>query len=295
MIKYFNRKIKNYEIEKVAGEKYLEWSYSCPIGVTVLELIAKKKFFSNIYGFFCDTKLSTSKIDSFTKDFNIDMSISQKQISDFSSFNDFFTRKLLNTARPITDNRNILTSPGDGKALAYENIDIDNLIQVKGYTYSLKELICDEALAKKYAGGTCLVLRLCPTDYHRFHFIDDGICSPSKQIKGDYYSVNPIALNKIAQIFCRNKREISLFNSDNFGNVIILEVGATGVGSIVQTYTANERAYKGDEKGYFKFGGSTTILFFEPNTVKIDDDIITQTNMGFESAVLMGENIGFSI
>ena len=96
-------------------------------------------------------------------------------LSDFKSFNDFFIRKLTPEARPINKDKNILISPGDGRLLAYTNIDINSLIQVKGITYSLSELLEDNPIANEYAGGTCLVLRLCPTDYHRLHFIDNGI------------------------------------------------------------------------------------------------------------------------
>lgn len=114
----------------------------------------------------------------------------------------------------------------------------------------------------------------------------------NKENKGDYYSVNPIALKAVSELFCKNKREWSIFNSDNFGDVLCIEVGATFVGSIMQTYVPGKRLKKGDEKGYFKFGGSTTILFFEKGKVKIDKDIIDQTNKGYETSVVLGEKIG---
>jgi phosphatidylserine decarboxylase len=138
-------------------------------------------------------------------------------------------------------------------------------------------------------------LRLCPTDYHRFHFIDSGIPKENHCIKGHYYSVNPIALKSIPKLFCENKREWSLFKSDNFKDVLHIEVGATCVGSIFQTYSPDTKVNKGDEKGYFKFGGSTTILFFEKDSVKIDSDILDQSKFGFECKVLFGENIGTKI
>jgi phosphatidylserine decarboxylase len=292
MIKYYNRKTKDYSIEKVAGEKYLNWTYSSPIGMTLLEALIKKKFFSSVYGWYLDRGLSKSKIDSFINEFDLDISIAEKNQFDFSSFNDFFYRKLKPTARPIDENKNSVVSLGDGKLYAYENIDLNNLVQVKGFTYSLRELIKDDKTAEKYSNGTCLILRLCPTDYHRFHFIDDGVCEETVKINGAYYSVNPIALQKVEKLFCENKREWSTFHSDNLGDVLYVEVGATCVGSIIQTFTPNKRVTKGDEKGYFKFGGSTVILFFQPNTIKIDKDIVEQTQLGFESYVLMGEKIG---
>ncbi|EJO5348935.1 phosphatidylserine decarboxylase [Clostridium botulinum] len=292
MIKYYNRKTKNYDIEKVAGEKYLNWTYSSPIGMNLLEMFIKKKFFSKIYGFYCDQKLSSKKINKFIKDFDIDISLSENDPNTFNSFNDFFTRKLKKEARPINSNKNILISPGDGKILAYKNLNLNSVTEIKGINYSFYELLNNDVLAKEYNNGCCLILRLCPTDYHRFHFIDNGTCEDTIKLDGSYYSVNPIALSKIPSLFCKNKREYCIFHSENFGDVIFMEVGATCVGSIIQTYKPNTKMLKGDEKGYFKFGGSTVILFFKENTIEIDNDIIDQSKLGYETAVLMGESIG---
>ncbi|MCY6485854.1 phosphatidylserine decarboxylase [Clostridium aestuarii] len=292
MIKYFNRQTNSYEIEQVAGDKYLQWTYSSPIGMKILELIIKKKIFSSMYGWFCESKLSRSKIQKFIDEFNISEDEFSNPKSDFKNFNNFFTRKLVQEARPINYNKDILISPGDGRLLAYENIDINKLIQVKGLTYNLIDLIQNKKLAKHYSNGTCIILRLCPTDYHRFHFIDDGVCDEIHSIEGSYYSVNPIALEKIPKLFCENKREYTILYSKNFGDIIYIDVGATCVGSIIQTYTPFNPIKKGEEKGYFKFGGSTIILFFEKNKIKIDSDIIEHTKKGFETKVHMGEKIG---
>jgi phosphatidylserine decarboxylase len=295
MIQVYNRTTKSYEEELIAGKKYIEWTYESPVGKNITELIAKKKLFSKVYGIFCDTKFSTNKISAFVENFNVDMSMSKKKIDEFTSFNDFFTRELTPEARPINKNKNVLISPGDGRITAYENIDLDNIVQIKGLTYSLKELINNDTVASKYKNGVCIILRLCPTDYHRFHFIDSGIPYENHYIKGHYYSVNPIALKAIPKLFCENKREWSLFKSDNFKDILHIEVGATCVGSIIQTYSSNVRVSKGDEKGYFKFGGSTTILFFEKDCIKIDADILDQSKLGFECAVKLGEDIGIKV
>lgn len=292
MIKVYNRKTKTYDIEQVAGLKYINWSYSSPVGKSFVELFVKKKMFSKVYGNYCDSSLSKKKIQPFIDEFNIDMSLCNKNINEFENFNDFFARTLTNEARPIDFSEDILISPGDGRLSAFENIDLDNVVQIKGFTYSLRELIDDPKVAEEFKGGTCLILRLCPTDYHRFHFVDNGTCGETKKISGFYYSVNPIALNNISELFCKNKREWSLFNSDNFGEILHVEVGATCVGTILQTYTPGKRVTKGEEKGYFKFGGSTTILFLKKGMVKVDSDIVEQTKLGFETKVNMGETIG---
>lgn len=292
MIKYYNRQTKNYEVEKVAGDKYLNWTYSSPVGMTLLELFLKKKAFSKFYGKYCDTRFSSKKIPEFIKNFDIDMSVSKNKVEDFKCFNDFFIREVTPEGRPLTMEQDIVISPGDGRLSAFKDIDLDELVQIKGLTYSLKELIQDDSIAQKFKNGICLILRLCPVDYHRFHFVDNGVCDETVKIRGHYYSVNPIALNKKPKLFCENKREWSLFHSENFGEILHVEVGATCVGTIVQTYVPGSRVTKGSEKGYFKFGGSTTILFFQKDTISIDEDILHQTSLGYETKVNMGEKIG---
>ena len=295
MIKVYNRQTKKYDIELVSGEKSLKWLYGTNTGKSMVHILIKRKLASNLVGSFCDSKASKKRIKKFINNLNIDMSESLKPHNEFKTFNDFFTRKLKADARNIDTNINNLITPGDGRLLAYENISLNKIIQVKGFTYSLSELISDDDIAKQYNGGTCLVLRLCPTDYHRFHFVDSGIPTKTQKIKGHYYSVSPYALNKIPKLYCENKREWSILKSENFGDILCIEVGATCVGSIIQTYTPLTHVSKGDEKGYFKFGGSTTILFLKEGFAKIDKDIIEQSNLGYETLVTMGEKIGTKI
>ncbi|MCX7920554.1 MAG: phosphatidylserine decarboxylase [Clostridia bacterium] len=292
MIKLYNRSTKGYDIEKVAGGGMIGSLYNSKLGKAGLELLVKRKIFSVLTGLFCDRGISAGRIKRFVEDYNIDMGECPHSVDDFRCFNDFFTRKLKSEARPFNSDTSLLLSPGDGRLRVWKDIDIDKLVQVKGITYSLKELLADEKLAEKYRGGVCMILRLAPVDYHRFHFIDRGTCTESKRINGFYYSVNPVALNSIPRAFCMNKREYSILHSDNYGDVLYMEVGATSVGSIVQTYKPNAKLKRGDEKGYFKFGGSTVILFMEKGTVAVDEDILEQTDMDLETRVLAGEVIG---
>ncbi|AEY67296.1 phosphatidylserine decarboxylase [Clostridium sp. BNL1100] len=292
MIQIYNRKTKQYDIEQVAGGNLLDALYTTGRGKLGLELLVKRKLYSALTGFFCDRKISRKTIKGFADKFSIDINECENKLEDFNSFNDFFARKLKPSARKFDKAQEKLLAPGDGRLQAWENIDKEKLLQIKGMTYSLSELLQDEKLAQDYNGGTYLILRLCPVDYHRFHFFDSGKCMETQKIKGEYYSVNPVALKKIPELFCRNKREYSIFKTDNFGDVLYIEVGATSVGSIIQTYTPGERVSRGDEKGFFKFGGSTVLVIFKKNMVKIDDDIIQQTGEGFETRVLAGETIG---
>ncbi len=295
MIKIYNRNTKQYEIEKVAGGKLLNALYTSKAGTLGLELLVKRKIYSALTGFFCDTKLSRRGIAGFVKSFSIDMDECVKKLEDFTSFNDFFARELKESARSFDSSNEKLLSPGDGRLQAWTDIDCKNVIQIKGMKYSLTELLQNEELAREYQGGTYVILRLCPVDYHRFHFFDSGVCSKPVRIRGEYYSVNPVALSRIPQVFCRNKREYSIFHSDNFGEVLYVEVGATSVGTVVQTFNPEKGVGRGDGKGYFKFGGSTVLLFFKRDKVLIDKEILEQTDRDIETRVLAGESIGLSL
>lgn len=292
MIKFYNRKTGEYEIEKVSAQRMIKWSYESPTGMGLLELIFKKRYFSRFIGWYFNKSISKRKIKKFIQIYNINTKELVKSPEEFTCFNDFFIRGLKESAREVNYSPEVLISPCDSKVLAYENVSFDNLFEIKGFKYTIPELINNTQITSEFTNSTCLIFRLSPTDYHRFHFIDNGTCEPTNKILGDYYSVNPVALKKIPEILCKNKREWSIFHSQNFGDMLYIEVGATFVGSILQTYTPNSPVSKGDEKGYFKFGGSTVILIIKSDKVKIDDDILLQTKKGFETKISYGEKIG---
>lgn len=292
-IYYIDRKTKEKKKEIVAGEKLIKWAYESNVGMTLSELVFKRKFLSYYYGKLQDRPSSAKKIKQFIKELDIDMTEAIKEkTKDYKNFNEFFIRELKPGTREVVQENALLASPADGRVFAYEHIDINRILQVKGMEYSLQELFGDHRLAQRFQGGTYYIIRLCPADYHRFHFCDNGIPKGTKKIKGYYYSVNPLALRKVAQLYCKNKREITLFDTDNFGTMAFVEVGAAAVGTIVQTFTHGTRVSRGDEKGYFKFGGSTVILFFEKGKVKVDEDILENTEAGYETKINMGERIG---
>lgn len=287
-IQYFERQSGLLKTEKVAGEKWLMWLYNNPVGEATLWALAKRKVVSSFYGNRMDLPSSVKKIEPFVEEFQIDMSVAQKQ--EFTSFNDFFTRKLKGNARPVDTSSAVAVSPADGKILAYANISNSDFI-IKGYRFNIFSFLNNARLAQKFRDGTLLIIRLAPSDYHRFHFPVSGKVSPITRIDGDYYSVNPLALRKMAEIFCQNKREFAIISNPVFGDVVMTEVGATMVGSIVQTYTGNF-VKKGEEKGYFKFGGSTVVLLFEKNKIRIDEDLLIHTSKGYETVIREGERIG---
>lgn len=285
--RYVDRESGEIKTEKVAGEIWLRWLYNNPLGRVTTFTLVKRKFFSSLYGRMMDWSSSAEKIAPFIDNFNIDMSASENQ--DYKTFNDFFTRKLRENARPIDSNSNVVISPSDGKILAYQNIKSADFI-LKGSRFNVESFLDNAVLGKKFNNGSLIIIRLAPYDYHRFHFPISGKVSPQIKIEGDLYSVNPIALQKMIEIFFLNKREYVIISSEQFGDMIMAEVGATMVGSIIQTYKGDS-GIRGDEKGYFKFGGSTVVLLFEKDKIVINTDLIVNTANGFETEVKMGEKI----
>ncbi len=286
--RYVDRQTGEIKTEKVPAEKWLVWLYNNPVGEATLATLVKRKFISSFYGKMMDKTGSVKKIQAFVEEYDIDLSIAQKQ--EFDSFNDFFIRKLKKNARLVNKDSNVVVSPADGKIMAWSNISNSDFI-IKGYRFDVPSFLNDTTLVKKYKNGSIIIIRLAPNDYHRFHFPISGTVSPVVEVKGDYYSVNPIALQQMIEILCLNKRQYVHITTAQFGDVVMAEIGATMVGSIVQTYEEN-MVSKGEEKGYFKFGGSTVVLLFEKNKIRIDNDLLANTEKGFETYVLMGEQIG---
>lgn len=294
-IEYIERKTGEIKVEKVPGEKYLKFLYYNPLGELPLNLVVKKKFLTEYYGKKMDKPESVKKIPSFIEQADINIAEAKKRVEEFKSFNDFFYRELKEGVRTVDYRENVLASPADGKILAFENLDIEKEFYIKGDKFTLEEFFADKELANKYKNGVFMIIRLAPIDYHRFHFPADGEISESKLIDGVYYSVSTHAIKKNFRILCENKREYSILKTEKFGDIAMFEVGATMVGGIKQSYKSNSYVKKGEEKGYFYFGGSTCVLVFERGKVKIDEDLLENTKKGIETKVYMGEKIGISL
>ncbi|HIP32387.1 MAG TPA: phosphatidylserine decarboxylase [Crocinitomicaceae bacterium] len=286
-IHYINRSNNQEEIEKVPGNGFLNFLYGGnPLGKMSLWLMVKRKYFSVVFGKYMRSSFSKSKIAPFVKKHQIDLNDYQKQ--EFEHFNDFFYRKIKPSARPIGDG---IVSPADGRVLVFPKISDTQQFYVKGSAFDLITFLQNEELAKKYDNGSMMVVRLAPVDYHRFHFPVSGVPSENKKIKGDYYSVSPIALREKVEIFLQNKREYCVLHNKEIGDVLICDVGATLTAGIHQTYQPTKPFQKGDEKGYFSFGGSTLIVLFEEGKMNFSKDLIENTSKGFETLLKMGEQI----
>ncbi|NET37743.1 MAG: phosphatidylserine decarboxylase [Cyanothece sp. SIO1E1] len=292
-VRYRDRQTGKIVTEDILAETTLRWWYENPLGFAVFRYLLNNQFFCWLYGKLQDLPSSRHKIAEFVNQYQINLEEIELPLARYRTFNAFFSRRLKPHARSFIQTTDVFCAPADGKVLVYPQLAAATRIPIKGATITLQSLLNSEGAAKAYAGGAALIVRLAPYDYHRFHFPDQGKANCAQSIQGQYHSVNPIALAKVPDLFCRNKRAVTEFYSQNFGRIAYVEVGAIVIGSIVQTYTPGLVA-KGQEKGYFQHGGSTLVLLFEPGAIAFDQDLIQDSQQNLEVQVLAGMQLGYS-
>ena len=283
-MKIYDRRKKEYIETQQYGQGKLEFLYGNAFGRILLKLVISP-FTSKIYGLYNSSPASKKKVKPFIEKYNI--SIDEFEKSEYNSFNEFFTRKRKPDFINIDKNADSLISPADSKLLVY-NITNDLRALIKGSTYTINELVSDKADVSEFNGGLCLVFRLCMDDYHRYCFIDSGKLLNNIYIKGKLHTVSSIS--KDYKVYKENSRIVNILDTEHFGEVIQIEVGALLVGKIVDHHVTSFK--KGDEKGYFEPGGSTIVLLLKKNTAEIDSDILQQSQNGIETIVKYGERIG---
>ncbi|MDR0590934.1 MAG: archaetidylserine decarboxylase [Puniceicoccales bacterium] len=291
-IKFYNRYTKSLEEEAVCGGILLKFLYHSVVGPLALHCFVKRKFFSEIFGYFMRHPASKKCIRSFVERHKIDMLTAEKKVEDFANFDDFFTRKLKKDARPIAVDYRKIVFPCDGRHLLVENFENLPSFYVKGQKFDLEKLLRNDELLKRFQNGAAVISRLCPADYHRFHFPCDAVIRKIYKVNGDYFSVNPLAVCKKIAIFFENKRIVSVLQSRDVDQFLMVEVGATCVGSITQTAEVGHLYFKGEEKGFFSFGGSTIITIFQKNKVTFAEDLCQNSAKGVEIFAFMGDDMG---
>lgn len=265
--------------------KLLKKLYGNVLGRCLLKVLTLP-FITNIGGWYMNSALSKHRIKPFIQQNHINMD--QYIEEDYPNYNTFFTRKIKVGQRPINMDKDILIAPADSK-LSYYSLTSETILTIKDTTYHLKDLLNNELLASQYQEGICLIFRLAVDDYHRYCFIDNGIKEADQYIPGKFHTVNPIA-NDYYPIYKQNSRSYCILHTENFGDVVYMEVGAMMVGKICNHPIKEFK--KGQEKGYFEFGGSTIVLLLKKDVVDIDQDIIMNSQNFCETKVCFGEKIG---
>jgi phosphatidylserine decarboxylase len=295
-IQYFHRDHERLETEKVYGDKAVRWLYESGLGRTFSSVLVRRSI-SRLYGSLQDSSLvSKRKIAPFIKDFSIPMdefvpTPGRSESDPYASFNEFFIRGFKPGKRPFVQDSNLFPAPCEARYFAFEKNHAGLSIPVKGEHLSPMGLLNRSEYAPYFEGGPVVVARLCPVDYHRYHYPDHGKVIDRYRIPGVFHSVNPIALKKESQVFILNEREVSILETENFGKLAYIEVGAICVGKIVQSHKG-EHFKRGEEKGYFLFGGSTVILLGEPGKWSPAADLLEWSAKGIEVYLKLGSKMG---
>ena len=298
-IRYYDRYARALKTEQIYGEKWLRFAYENSIGGFLVWSLVRRAAFSKWYGRKMNKRTSALQILPFITEYNLDVDEFAKSPFDYKTFNEFFFRALKPSARPIAPGENVAVFPADGRHLGFPDVDSADGFYIKGKKFSLSALFGEDRLpenqrelTRKFTGGAMLISRLCPVDYHRFHFPVSGVPGEARLINGWLYSVSPVALRINVQRLVENKRQLSLIESAAFGTVAMLEVGATNVGTIRQTYVPGRAVEKGAEKGLFAFGGSCVITLFQRGKITFDGDIVEQSQQWIETYARMGDRLG---
>lgn len=242
-------------------------------------------------------------INSFIKFHKLDLS--DCLINDplqYDTFNEFFFRKLKPGARPIEapEEERIAVSPADCRCTTFVTVDSATELWIKGRNFSVAKLFNGNYIGLEdtdlYSSGKCSIgiFRLAPQDYHRFHSPVSGTIGPIKYIEGEYYTVNPMAIRSDLDVYGENVRVIIPIKTEHFGTVVMVAVGAMMVGSTILTVKEGQEVKRGDEVGYFKFGGSTVLVLFEKDLFTFDHDLVDNSSLCVETLVRVGQSIGHS-
>lgn len=266
------------------GSGAMRFAYKNPVGRALTKAILCRSFVSNLYAAWQKSHLSKGKVRKFIAQYHI--SLDDCSMQEFPNFNSFFTRQRKDYVNQTTENE--LPAIADSKLTAL-TIDNNRVFTVKGVPYTTAELLENETLAEEYAGGTCLIFRLSPDDYHRYVYPDAGTQEKTVAIKGVLHSVNPIAGS--LGVYRRNARRYTVLHTAHFGDVVQMEVGALLVGKICNHNEAEGGFAELQEKGYFEYGGSTVILLLKKDAVTVDADILKYSAQGIETKVKIGERI----
>jgi phosphatidylserine decarboxylase len=296
-IKYYNRVTNQIEEEKVYGAALVNWMYKSQPGKALSFFLCKAPI-SKAYGFLQDLPTSKDKIPEFISDYNIQINDflpeeGRSEKNPYSSFNKFFIRKFKAHLRPFIENQNEMGAFAEARYYGFSSVSPNEKIPVKGNYLAAKGLINNYKWNEVFQNGPLLLARLCPVDYHRFHFPDNCKIIDEFRIPGLYHSVNPVAIHEKEDIFITNERHVTILETENFGKLAYIEVGAICVGKIVQSkkLILGSKHKKGDEKGYFLFGGSTVIVLGEPGKWTPSNDILENTKNGLETYLQLGMSV----
>ncbi|XP_042456522.1 phosphatidylserine decarboxylase proenzyme 2-like isoform X5 [Zingiber officinale] len=298
-----DRRTKGLVEEIIDGKIVLSMRaiYQSKVGLTLINAGVKEllQSISDKQGKKMNSIESAEDIPKFIEFFSgqLNMDEAKYPIEHFKTFNEFFIRELKPGARPIASvgRDDIAICAADSRLMAFNSAKESLRFWIKGRKFSIQGLLGKDVYYNEFVDGSLVIFRLAPQDYHRFHVPVSGTIESFHEIPGYLYTVNPIAVNsKYCNVFTENKRVVSVISTSEFGKVAFIAIGATMVGSITFTKEKGDYVHKGDEFGYFSFGGSTVICIFEKHTIEIDEDLLSNSERSLETLVAVGMRLGIS-
>lgn len=271
--------------EKILSSQIQNFLFHHSVGRLLVRFSWGQIIIAKCYGWIQNQSFSARKIPAFIKDFQIKED--EFEVKEFDSFNDFFTRRFKSGQRKFPSSSFDLGSPGEGRILVMESLD--RLLPIKNQDWSLERLLGCEEAALKMKKASALVLRMAPSDYHRFHSFDQLEVREARKISGGLHTVHPHARKD--SVFFENRRVVFDLKTENFGDVCLVAVGGFCVGEIV--LHPKKQFLKGEEMGYFQMGGSTILLFFSKR-FEFHADLLKASKEGFETLISLGEALGRS-
>lgn len=262
----------------------IRFLYGTIVGRMMLKVLVNPKL-SEVTARFLSSEYSAWIIPIFIHQHQIDMSCYEIPPGGYRSFNDFFTRRLKKEYR--IRRRGMLECPCDG-LLTVSKIDEDLIFLIKHTKYSVADLLEDQKLAEEFYGGRAYVFRLTPAHYHRYTFCTTGLLLDHRRIRGVLNSVQPICHEK-TKVFIQNTREYVIIKNKLLGKVVQMEIGALLVGKISNQSMEKFRfVRRGQEKGYFEYGGSSIVVLTKRDA-GLPEELIYRDMVDTELPVMAGE------
>jgi phosphatidylserine decarboxylase len=236
-----------------------------------------------------NTRLSARKIEPFIRKHKIDMA--EFEPGPYSTYAEFFDRRFRPGARTFPKEPRIAGAFAEARYFGWTMVRPDQNFPIKGYSLDANELLGSAEYARLFKGGSVILARLSPVDYHHLHYFDAGTTIGHESLGKRLWTVNKNALQNDHEILFRNERKVQLLQTTNFGLIGFVEVGALSVGRIVQIHPLKEPFQRGTEKSVFRFGGSAVVVFGEPGAWTPSEDILRNTSNSVETLVRLGEEI----
>lgn len=278
--------------EDVQDERVLKLLYTTVVGRLATWAVFSRRWFSTVYSLSARSRFGRKSVPDFIERFGIVEA--DFEPATYRTFNDFFIRRLRDGARPFVADSDKLPAFAEARYTGWSSADEVPFFTVKRARYSVEALLVESRWAEVFRGGPVLIARLAPQDYHRFHIVDDGEILDHYELRGRYHSVNPIATGSQAGVFALNRRSVTVQQTRNFGRVAYVDVGAMTIGSIVAQRRIADQVRRGDERGYFQFGGSTVVMVGERGRWEPTETILESTREGVETYVRLGRVVGKS-